>query len=203
MRLLLFSDLHRDLRAAASLVERSTSADVAVCAGDLATMHQGLDEIVAVLRAMACPTVLVPGNGETFDELRDACSAWAEAHVLHGTGAHIAGQAFFGLGGGVPVTPFGSWSFDFTEDEAEELLADCPSGAVLVSHSPPHGAVDRDSRGESLGSVAVRQTIDATEPRLVVCGHIHACAGQREALGATTVVNAGPEGLLFELEVGG
>ena len=103
----------------------------------------------------------------------------------------------------VPVTPFGSWSFDFTEDEAAELLADCPRGAVLVSHSPPHGAVDRDSRGESLGSVSVRQTIDATEPRLVVCGHIHACAGQRETLGATTVVNAGPEGLLFELDLEG
>ena len=33
----------------------------------------------------------------------------------------------------------------------------------------------------------------------VVCGHIHDCAGQRAMLGATPVVNAGPEGIWWEL----
>jgi Icc-related predicted phosphoesterase len=201
MRLLLFSDLHRDLEAAARMVDLSAVADVAVAAGDLATIHAGLDEIVAVLSAMACPTVLVPGNSETFDELRDACSAWPGAHVLHGSGVELAGQGFFGLGGGVPVTPFGSWSYDFTEEEAAALLADCPPGAVLVSHSPPKGAVDRDSGGMGLGSTAVRDTVLATSPRLVVCGHIHSCAGQRETIGATPVVNAGPGGVVWDLEI--
>lgn len=53
------------------------------------------------------------------------------------------------------MTPFGSWSWDFTEDEADELLADCPEGAVLVSHSPPRGAADVSSGGDHLGSRAV------------------------------------------------
>lgn len=123
--------------------------------------------------------------------------------MLHGTAARVAGQSFFGLGGGVPVTPFGSWSYDFTEEEAADLLADCPSGAVLVSHSPPKGAVDRDGQGRSLGSTSVRDAIRATTPRLVVCGHIHACAGQVAEVGATTVVNAGPRGVLWDLEIGG
>ncbi len=200
MKLLLFSDLHRDLAAAERLVDLSSEATVAVAAGDLATVHRGLDEVVAVLRKMACPTVLVPGNGETLDELEDACASWPEARVLHGTGARVAGREFFGLGGGVPVTPFGSWSWDFTEDEAATLLADCPPGAILVSHSPPRGVVDRDSSGASLGSRAVRDVVLASRPALVVCGHIHSCAGQREKLGTTTVINAGPRGVLWNVE---
>jgi Icc-related predicted phosphoesterase len=78
---------------------------------------------------------------------------------------------FFGLGGGIPVTPFGAWSYDFTEEQAAELLSGCPKGGVLVSHSPPKGAVDVDSRGRSLGSVAVRDAVDRLEPVLVVCAH--------------------------------
>ncbi len=199
MKLLLFSDLHRDLAAAAHLVELSAGADVAVGAGDFATMHRGLEEIVGVLRGMACPTVVVPGNGETLGELRDACSTWPAAHVLHGTGVELGGRAFFGLGGGVPVTPFGSWSYDFTEEEATALLAGCPEGAILVSHSPPQGAVDRDGQGSSLGSTAVRDLILSKSPALAVCGHIHACAGQHETLGSTPIVNAGPAGVSWEL----
>ena len=99
----------------------------------------------------------------------------------------------------VPVTPFGSWSFDLTEEDAAALLADCPPGCVLVTHSPPKGAVDCDSGGRSLGSTAIRAAIERVSPRLVVCGHIHASAGQEGLLGATPVVNAGPEGFVREL----
>ena len=43
--------------------------------------------------------------------------------MLHGSAVAIAGVTFFGLGGGVPVTPFGAWSYDFTEEQAANLLA--------------------------------------------------------------------------------
>ena len=114
MKLLLFSDLHRSTGAANRLIDRSAGVDVAVCAGDLATMHEGLPEMVIALTRMECPVVLVPGNGERFDALEEACLSWKGAHVLHGTGTTLGGVSFFGLGGGVPPTPFGSWSYDFT-----------------------------------------------------------------------------------------
>src|SRR5687768_3967169 len=110
MRLLLCSDLHRDARAARSLVERSTDCDVLVCAGDLAVMREGLQEIIDVLTTAPVPTVLVAGNGESDAELAAACTGWPEARVLHGSGCEIDGVAFWGLGGAVPVTPFGDWS---------------------------------------------------------------------------------------------
>ena len=70
---------------------------------------------------------------------------------------------------------------------------------MLVSHSPPKGAVDVSSSGRSLGSVAVRGVILRQRPILVVCGHIHESAGQQAMLGAAPVVNAGPGGIEWEV----
>lgn len=199
MELLLFSDLHCDLNAAQRLVEQSRQVDVVVGAGDFANIRRGLERTMAVLEAITQPLVLVPGNSESNDELRQACQSWPNVSVLHGSGTIIEGVDFFGLGGGVPVTPFGSWSYDFTEVEAEQLLAACPPTGVLVSHSPPHGVLDRSSWGKHLGSTAVRRAIEQRSLQLVVCGHIHASAGQQARLGQTMVINAGPNGVICEL----
>jgi Icc-related predicted phosphoesterase len=195
VKLLLFSDLHASAGAARDLVERARSADVVVGAGDFGNVRRQLRVCLDVLRAIDRPAVLVPGNNESTDELAAACRGWPGAHVLHGSGVTLAGVPFFGLGGGIPVTPFGAWSYDFTEEEAADLLRGCPAGCVLVSHSPPKGAVDVTSSGQSLGSVAVRDAVLRLRPALVVCGHIHACAGQQATLGSSPVVNAGPAGV--------
>ena len=199
MRLLLVSDLHRDLEAAASVVERASEVDVVVGAGDFAVQRRGLEGIIGVLGVIRTPTVLVAGNGESAAELAEACSGWDAARVLHGSGLEIEGVPFFGLGGGVPETPFGAWSWDLGEEAARDLLAGCPEGAVLVSHSPPRGHVDRDSSGEHLGSEAVLAAVERTRPRLVVCGHVHASWGERSDLGSVPIVNAGPAGLVWDL----
>lgn len=202
MKLLLFSDLHCDAAAAASLVERSRDVDAVVCAGDLANTRRKLHICLDVLRSISRPTILVPGNNESLEELKLGCLGWSTAHVLHGDGITIDGVDFYGIGGGIPATPFGDWSFDFSEQQAAKLLANCPTGGVLVSHSPPHGAVDVASNGQSLGSTAVREAVERQQPKLVVCGHIHGSAGQTAMIGATTVINAGPEGMIWELDAG-
>jgi Icc-related predicted phosphoesterase len=200
MRIVAFSDLHNDLAQAERLVELASTVDVVIGAGDFCNAHHGLRETLAVLSVINRPAVLVPGNAETDEELREAAAGWTSAIVLHGDGMEIDGVPFFGIGGGIPVTPFGSWSFDFTEDDAALLLADCPAGGILVSHSPPKGAVDVSSRGKSIGSTAVRETIGRASPKLVVCGHIHACGGQMAQIGSTPVLNAGPAGRILTVE---
>jgi Icc-related predicted phosphoesterase len=197
MKLLLFSDLHSDFQSASKLVELSNDVDIVVGAGDFCIGRRGLQKIINELARIKRPTVLVPGNSESDEELMDACRLWKSAHVLHGRQVSIDGAAFFGIGGGIPTTPFGSWSYDFSEAEAYDLLRDCPSGCILISHSPPKGVVDLSSDGRSLGSLAIRKTIDLKKPGLVVCGHIHGSAGQSNRLGKATVVNAGPDGITY------
>src|SRR5919204_645642 len=131
MRLLAFSDIHRDLRQTERLSERAGDVDVVVAAGDFGSVHRGLERVIDMLVVIETPTVLVPGNNETEDALREACRGWRAAHVLHGEGTEIGGVSFFGLGGGVPVTPW-DWSFDLTEDEAAAALSGCPRRGVLV-----------------------------------------------------------------------
>ncbi|MCU0465052.1 MAG: metallophosphoesterase family protein [Anaerolineae bacterium] len=199
MKLLLFSDLHTNRTAARSIVQQAAQVDVLVGAGDFANMRHGLGDCLSILRSVDKPIVLVAGNNETTDELLQACEGWESAYVLHGTGLTIEGVTFFGIGGGIPVTPFGPLSYDFSETQARELLKDCPSNCVLVSHSPPLGAVDSSSTRKNLGSVAMRETIERVKPRLVVCGHIHASAQQTAIIGETPVINAGPAGIVYTL----
>ena len=197
MRVLAFSDLHCDLGRASDLVERSAEADVVVCAGDLASVHEGLEQTVAALRPIETPTVLVPGNNETDEALRAACEGWPAATVLHGEDAEIAGLSFFGLGAGIPTTPW-DWSFDLDDAAAAEKLAPCPAGAFLVLHSPPYGHAD-SSNGRHLGSAAIAKAIAERRPRIAVCGHIHESWGERSEIEGTPVLNLGPDGHLIDV----
>lgn len=198
MRLLAFSDLHRDLGRARDLAGRSSDADVVIAAGDFASIHEGLEETIDALRSITTATVIVPGNNETEEALRSACEGWDAATVLHGEGTEIDGTAFFGLGAGIPITPW-DWSFDLDEDQAAARLADCPEGAVLVVHSPPKGHCDQSSAGDHLGSEAILRAIEEKRPTLAVCGHIHESWGARSEVGPTKVVNLGPAGQLLEV----
>ena len=194
MRMLAFSDVHRDTRQARKLEEMSREAEVVIAAGDFASFHRGLESVIDMLVVIETPTVLVPGNNETEEALREACEGWKAATVLHGEGTEIDGVPFYGLGGGIPETPW-DWSFDLSEQEAESRLAGCPEGAVLVVHSPPKGHLD----ARDLGSEAILRAIEEKHPPLAVCGHIHECGGQEAQIGQTRLINAGPEGILVEI----
>jgi Icc-related predicted phosphoesterase len=198
VKLLAFSDVHRDLDQCAKLSEMAAEADVVIGAGDFASVHEGLEETIGALAAIETPTVLVPGNNETADALRAAAAGWAAATVLHGEGTEIDGVQFFGLGGGIPVTPW-EWSFDLDEEEATAMLAACPQGAVLVLHSPPRDHCDAAGDGSHFGSPALLAAIEAKRPRLAVCGHIHESWGCESAVGGTPVRNLGPTGTWIEL----
>jgi Icc-related predicted phosphoesterase len=198
VKLLAFSDLHRDLGQAAKLVEMSAEADVVIGAGDFASVHEGLGETIDALAAIETPTVLVPGNNETEDALREAASGWGAATVLHGGGTTIDGTEFYGLGAGIPATPW-DWSFDLDDESAAEMLAPCPEGAVLVLHSPPQGHCDSNGSGDHFGSAALLRAIEAKRPPLAVCGHIHESWGCQSQVGETPVRNLGPKGTWLEV----
>jgi Icc-related predicted phosphoesterase len=198
VKLLAFSDLHRDLGQAAELVSMSDAADVVIGAGDFASVHEGLGEMIDALAAIETPTVLIPGNNETEEALREAAAGWSAATVLHGSGATIGGVEFFGLGAGVPVTPW-EWSFDLDDEAAAAMLAPCPQGAILVLHSPPQGHCDANGSGDHFGSPALLRTIEEKAPGLAVCGHIHESWGCESQIGSTPVCNLGPKGTWIEV----
>jgi len=198
VRILAFSDLHNDLEQGKQLVEMAAEAAVVIGAGDFASVHEGLPETICTLAAIKTPTVLVPGNNETVDALRAAVDGWDAATVLHGEGTMIDGVEFFGLGAGIPVTPW-DWSFDLDDEAATAMLAPCPEEAVLVLHSPPKDHCDSAGAGGNFGSPALLRAIEEKCPRLAVCGHIHESWGCESQIGPTPIRNLGPRGTWLEV----
>ena len=197
MRLFAFSDLHHARARADAIVGASIEADLVIGAGDFCNHREGLQEAMNLLGGITAPFVVVPGNAESHEELQGA--AHLGTHVLHGTGVTLDGVSFFGLGYAVPETPFGDWSCDLSEAAAEQMLSACDAVDVLIVHSPPKGAVDRNSAGLSLGSTAIRAAIERIQPQIAVCGHIHDSWRQDAMIGQTRVVNLGPAGHWFDL----
>jgi uncharacterized protein len=192
MRILAFSDLHRNRDIARTIVDASREADVVVGAGDFATKGIALHETIDLLCAVAVPTILVAGNHDSLDKLRDACRDSEAIHILHGEGVVIDGVSFFGLGFEIPVGRDEQWNQRLDETEAAKLLHACPHGAVLVTHSPPFGVADMQSTGVHEGSRSIRDTIVSSKVRLHLCGHIHHAWGTSGIVGECPVHNLGP-----------
>ncbi len=197
MRVLAFSDLHHTLPRAEAIVTAAQAADLVIGAGDFCNMRQGLPEAMGLLGAISAPFVVVPGNAESVSELRAAAPAGCQ--VLHGRGVRIGGVRIFGLGYGVPMTPFGAWSCDLSEAKAAEMLSACEAADIMVLHSPPKGVADRTSGGISVGSVAIYEAIERVQPKRAFCGHIHDSWGRSGLIGRTKVTNLGPFANWFDL----
>jgi uncharacterized protein len=208
MKVLAFSDVHRDLEACAALVERSNGVDMVVGAGDFASVHEGLEETLGALSGMRAGFVAVPGNNETEEALREAAPE-VPVSILHGDSGSVAGTltqdepeslSIWGLGAGIPTTPW-DWSFDLSEEEAAEKLKAMPEGLdLLILHSPPYGHCDTSGGGDHLGSQAILEAIEQKQPQVAVCGHIHESWGAESTIGETRVFNLGPAGRVIEIE---
>ncbi|WP_371225697.1 metallophosphoesterase family protein [Roseovarius sp. 2305UL8-3] len=190
MKILAFSDLHASHGRAIALVQASHEADLVIGAGDFCNMRTGLGDALALLSDISAPMVVVPGNAESADELRDA--ALSNMTILHGEAHEVSGLSLFGLGYGVPPTPFGEWSCDLSETIAADMLAPCSSADILITHSPPKGVADTTSGGLSVGSTAIHDAITRIQPQLAICGHIHDSWGRDGQIGTTRILNLGP-----------
>ncbi|MEM1159900.1 MAG: metallophosphoesterase family protein [Pseudomonadota bacterium] len=193
-RILAFSDVHLGRGRIRAIVEAAKDADLVIGAGDFCNMRHGLDEAMDLLWTLADKAIYVPGNAESAGELRAA----TEATVLHGGSTEAHDLTIWGIGYAIPVTPFGDWSCDLTEEAAAAMLAPMDGADILISHSPPKGIADIGRDGRSLGSTSVRGAIERVQPRLCVCGHIHDCWGQTGQIGQTRIVNLGPTPNWFE-----
>ena len=196
MKILAFSDVHHSRSHAEALFVASQGVDLVIGAGDFCNARRNLPDAMNLLGGISKPMIVVPGNAENLDELHEA--AHAGTTVLHGTGTEIDGIRIFGLGYGVPTTPFGDWSCDLTETEAAAHLAHCDDCDILVTHSPPKGVADKTSGGLSVGSDTIRAAITRLQPAHALCGHIHDSWGVTGQIGTTLVRNLGPEGHIFE-----
>jgi Icc-related predicted phosphoesterase len=124
----------------------------------------------------------VRGNHDAPDAL-----AAVGADDLHLRSVELGGLTFAGFGGSPRYSPEGG--NQWTEEEAEQMLARLPAADVLLTHSPPEGVNDEpDDRAHS-GSPALRAWVERFEPAWLLHGHtLPDPAKQVHQLGPTRVV---------------
>jgi Icc-related predicted phosphoesterase len=197
VRVLIFSDVHGDVGALARIVAQS--ADVYICAGDLATFGKGLEKCGKALESLGEKLWVLPGNHETHNDIRAFCRRFGfvdfHRRVLETNSTPWAGLGYSN------ITPFKTPG-EYTEEEIAEALAAFGSiaGLHLVIHVPPYGTrLDEYAPGKHGGSTALRAWVEREQPSYLFCGHIHETAGLSDRLGATQCINVGKEGFTLEM----
>ena len=198
MKVLIFSDIHGDIRALEKLV--SEPADVYIAAGDLSTFRKSLDRCGEVLAPLGEKVWVLPGNHETHEDMRDLCRRFGFVD-FHRQVRQIASTNWAGLGYS-NITPFNTPG-EYTEEQIQEALAafDGLSPLYLVAHVPPKNSqLDEFAPGQHGGSPALSTWLERAQPLYLFCGHIHECAGRSDQIGRTQCFNVGKAGYTLEVE---
>jgi Icc-related predicted phosphoesterase len=194
MKLLCITDVHSDDSMLLRILHAEDDVDAVLLGGDITNFGSAGDAERLVLRVQSfCPTVLaVAGNCDSADIDQRLTELGVS---LFRRGVSIDGIGFYGASA---MPPWNGGMYEMSEQEIGDGLDAGRSQltrtdrVVVLSHTPPRATrLDRTRAGQHVGSVAVRQLIDRTNPSLVVCGHIHEARGV-DRLGPTTVVNCGP-----------
>jgi uncharacterized protein len=197
VKILLFSDIHGDLRSIERILAQS--ADLYVAAGDLATFGRGLERCGEVLAPLGERLWVLPGNHETHRDTRALCARHGFVD-FHRQVRKLGDTTWAGLGYS-NITPFKTPS-EYSEEQIAEALAafDGISNLYLVVHFPPYDtALDEFAPGKHAGSPTLRAWVERAAPAFLFCGHIHETAGKTERLGSTQCINVGKQGYALEI----
>jgi Icc-related predicted phosphoesterase len=200
MKLLVFSDIHSDLKALDRLME--IDADYYFAAGDLVSWTRGLDKVGPILARRKDRMFVLPGNHESAADIEGLCRQYGFRN-FHGASMQAAGFYIAGLGYSCP-TPFQTPG-EYSERELAMRLQPFATltPLILICHCPPRGTpLDRVGEGMHYGSTAIRRFIDEHAPAYFFCGHIHEAEGVRATIGRTAAVNVGKRGFLLEIDGG-
>jgi Icc-related predicted phosphoesterase len=198
MKVLIFSDIHGDIRALENLV--SQPADIYIAAGDLSTFKKSLDRCGEVLAPLGEKVWVLPGNHETHEDMRELCRRF-DFVDFHRQVRQIGSTKWAGLGYS-NITPFNTPG-EYTEEQIQEALAafDGLSPLYLVAHVPPKNSqLDEFAPGQHGGSPALSTWLERAQPLYLFCGHIHECAGRSDQIGRTQCFNVGKAGYTLEVE---
>jgi Icc-related predicted phosphoesterase len=201
MKVLIFSDIHGDIRALNKIVAQP--ADIYIAAGDLSTFGKDLDRCGEILKPLGEKVWVLPGNHESHDDTLGFCRrfGFVDFHrQLRPLASERGTTQWAGLGYS-NITPFNTPG-EYSEPEIAKALAafDSAKPLYLVVHFPPLDTrLDEFAAGKHAGSPALREWVDRVQPVYLFCGHIHECAGRSDRIGSTQAFNVGKNGYTLEV----
>lgn len=162
------------------------------------------EKLAAIFRKFSGKRIaVIPGNYDLDLDLT-ALAEWN----LHLDSIVCDGLKIAGYGGANVETPGvpDHLSVPFREFFQEGRLVSEPydffcleKPDILLTHQPPFGLMDILSRHGNVGSVGIRNYIDESAPKAVLCGHLHEAWGCRYQKG-TFVLNPSNFGRFVEVK---
>lgn len=189
MKIVILSDTHEKHEELGTL-----AGDVLIHCGDSAygfgSDDAAVDRLDDWFARQAFGLILCIGGNHDFGlQARVAVQepVFRNAVYLQDNSVRYKGVTFYGT----PWVPeLASWAFYLPPNEMRDRWELIPEATdVLITHSPPHGILDRNSRGKSCGCPDLFRRVLDIGPRIHCFGHVHASAGTLEFRG-TTFVNA-------------
>ena len=201
MKVLIFSDIHGDLRALERIA--SLPADVYIAAGDLSNFGKGLERCGEILKPLGQRVWVLPGNHETQTENRSFCEHYGflDFHRQVRSLESASGITQWAGLGYSNITPFDTPG-EYSEEEIGKALAafDGMKSLHLVVHFPPlNTRLDEFAPGKHAGSPTLREWVTREQPAYLFCGHIHETAGRSDRIGQTQCINVGKQGYTLEV----
>ncbi|MBI2664171.1 metallophosphoesterase family protein [Candidatus Woesearchaeota archaeon] len=193
MKLLVFSDVHGDMKAVEALRKKARKADIVVCAGDFTFFENKMATVLGKLNSFGKKVLLVHGNHENAKNVARTAKGLKNISFIHKRVEQINGHVFVGHGG----EGFSSESRDF-DSFASKLKFSKADRIILVTHQPAHGT-EVDFIWDHHGNKSYRKFIAKHRPLLAACGHLHETQGMEDRIGRTRVINPGPKGAIIEL----
>lgn len=194
MKILGLADVHGRTSYPKEVIGQIRNADIAVVAGDITNFggYEEAESVIKILTSVNDQIIAVHGN---CDQTGAGELITQRNMNLHGTSRTIGEVQFFGIGG-CNKTPFHTPQ-EYSEEQMKQILESIPESPgsrfrILISHSPPYKSkVDRMLLGIHVGSKAIREYVETSQPDIVLCGHIHEARGI-DHIGRTLIINPGP-----------
>lgn len=198
MRILACTDIHEQIALIPrfSRIIKQEQVDVFVCAGDFSIFGRSTKKILEAFNSLPVPVVFIHGNHEDELEVRSLLKLFPNIHFVHNMPYDYMGYTFLGFGGG---------GFSLNEPEYEKIAKTHAHAfhakTVLLMHPPPYGTLlDEVDQDWHVGTQTLTDIIASKQPIIAFCGHIHECFHVRDEIGATMIINPGPDGEVIELE---
>ncbi|HWV85491.1 MAG TPA: metallophosphoesterase [Capillimicrobium sp.] len=115
---------------------------------------------------------------------------------VHLRSVEVDGLRFTGLSGS-PAYSRGASAFEWTEPQADALVARLPDADVLLTHTPPLGVDDEPDDPVHRGFAALVPWVERHQPRWLLHGHTQPDPRRRvPRVGATRVVHVRGDAVL-------
>jgi Icc-related predicted phosphoesterase len=183
MRILAIADIHGVVRVYEWLVElvEEHQVDLLLIAGDLFAgdwedgQREQARQIIPVLKRVAAPCFYIMGNDDNIAlDYEDE-----QIKLLHGRRLSLG---TYNLVGYQYTPPFVGNIFVKAEEQIDEDLQSLEplleKPAILVTHAPAYGFLDRSYGGEHVGSRALGALLHRRTVLMHVHGHIHGDFGR-------------------------